>query len=407
MCSPTRAGLLTGRYPIRFGMGRSVVRPWADFGLPPGETTLAESLAEAGYRHRGIFGKWHLGHLRPEFHPLAQGFTTFIGQYNGAADYWTRTREGQPDWHHDDVPTKAEGYTTDLIADAACAFIRRHAGDGPFFCYVPFTAPHDPLQAPDAYLAAYASSTAPAGIDAAARRRLAAMVTCMDDGIGRILATLRETGIQGETLMWFMSDNGGVTRHRLNGPLREGKLTVYEGGVRVPSALWWPGHIEGGRKIATPIINLDIMPTLLRLAGAAVPDGIDGIDVSDVLTRRADTLPPRDLYFFNGQGGLAREQLAIRTADGWKLVIVGPDIRRPEGYRTQRHRVELFRIDLDPNETRNAADRHPEIVEQLAGRLIAFRNTEPAGVRPTPNQPPEGFRPPLQWRNTPRPQAGK
>jgi arylsulfatase B len=402
MCSPTRAGLMTGRYPMRLGMARSVVRPWAAFGLPPRERTLPEALATVGYAHRGIFGKWHLGHLDPVWHPLSQGFTEFRGQYNGAADYWTRVRDGEPDWHDNAEPLQASGYTTDLIADAACAFIKRNAAQGPFFCYVPFTAPHDPLQVPDHYLAAY-PATAPAGGDPVARdrRKLAAMVTCMDDGIGRILQALRDGGIAEQTVVWFLSDNGGVNRLHLNGALRDGKLTVYEGGVRVPSAVWWPGKIEGGRKVDKPLINLDVMPTLLRLAGAPPVPGIDGVDASELLRGRSDSLPQRDLFFFIGQSGLDREQIAIRSADGWKMVVVGLDIRRPGGYRTPQHKVELFRLIDDPFERHDVASANPEVIQKLGDKLIAFRSAEPAGTTSTPNQSPPEFKPPKQWRNRP------
>lgn len=408
MCSPTRAGLLTGRYPIRLGMGRSVVRPWARFGLPPEAQTLPETLAGAGYRHRGVFGKWHLGHLEPVWHPLSQGFTDFQGQYNGAADYWTRVRNGEPDWHDGATPLPATGYTTDLITDAACAFIRRNAGDEPFFCYVPYTAPHDPLQVPDRYLEAYAGSD-DGRQDAVSRdrRTLAAMVACMDDGIGRIMRTLEERGIADRTVVWFLSDNGGVTRLRFNGTLREGKLTVYEGGVRVPSAVWWPGVIEGGRKIGEPMINLDIMPTLLGLIASRPPNGLDGVDASALLTGRSDSLPGRDLYSFTGQSGLQHEQLAVRAADGWKLVVIGPDVRRPAGFRTPDHRVELFRLTEDPGETRDVASEHRDVVKELGRKLVAFRNSEPASVQPTPNQAPDGFQPPKQWRNHPISQPEK
>jgi arylsulfatase A-like enzyme len=149
MCSPTRAGLLTGRYPIRFGLARAVIPPQRNFGLPPEERTIAEALGEAGYRYRGVFGKWHLGHHQAKWHPLAQGFTHFEGHYNGAIDYFALTREGQRDWHVNYEPSKKQGYATDLIAAAASDFIRRAAADdAPYFCYVPFNAPHSPFQAP-------------------------------------------------------------------------------------------------------------------------------------------------------------------------------------------------------------------------------------------------------------------
>ncbi len=364
MCSPTRIGLMSGRYPLRLGLGRSVIRPWSKYGLPPEVQTLPEVLATAGYRNRGAFGKWHLGHLAPQWHPLSQGLTAFLGQYNGAADYWTRIREGELDWHRNADPLEVPGYTTNLITDAACAFIKQHAGDGPFFCYVPYTAPHEPLQAPDKYLAQYPSS-GPADDSTLSqdRRTLAAMVTCMDDGIGRIMRTLQDSGVANNTLVWFFSDNGGVTRLHFNGQLREGKLTVYEGGVRVPCAVWWPGAIEGGRKIDEPSINLDILPTLAHIAGKPAPAGLDGVDISNLLLDKKPAPPQRDLYSFTGQGGLRREQIAVRSADGWKLVVIGPDIRRPQGYNTPRHRVELFRITEDPYERHDVANQHPDVVK--------------------------------------------
>jgi arylsulfatase B len=408
MCSPTRAGLLTGRYPMRYGMARTVVRPWIRNGLPPEERTLPESLAEAGYARRGAFGKWHLGHLAPQWHPLSQGFTDFKGCYNGAADYFTRQRDGQTDWHENWEPVEEPGYTTDLIADAAAAFVRRHATDGPFFCYVAFTAPHDPLQAPARYLAQYAHLDAdPNDRTPSREQRLAAMTACMDDGIGRILQSLQDAGVARDTLVWFMSDNGGIgSIPKNNAPLRGAKLTVYEGGVRVPSAVWWPGVVEGGRNVETPIINLDVMPTVLRACGAAAAGAdrpLDGRDVLDVLAGKPATGPlaSRDLYFFDGQAGLDREQLAVTTGDGWKLVVVGPDVRRPGRWKTPEHRTELFRLSTDPLEKTDLAAKEPRRVEELARKLVEFRKSEPHGSSMAPvNRKPPRFQPPARWRNT-------
>ncbi|MEE1544956.1 MAG: sulfatase-like hydrolase/transferase, partial [Alphaproteobacteria bacterium] len=148
MCSPTRAGLMTGRYPIRFGMARAVIPPWRHFGLDPGEVMLPEALAKAGYRHRGVFGKWHLGHNDAKWHPNSRGFTHFHGHYNGAIDYFDLTREGERDWHLNEKASGEQGYSTDLIAGAASRFIAQNAkGAAPYLCYVPFNAPHSPFQA--------------------------------------------------------------------------------------------------------------------------------------------------------------------------------------------------------------------------------------------------------------------
>ena len=406
MCSPTRAGLMTGRYAMRLGMARAVVRPWAKFGLPPAERTLPEALADAGYAHRGAFGKWHLGHLDPQWHPLAQGFTAYKGMYNGAGDYFKRLRDGEPDWHRDHEPVDEKGYTTELIAAAACEFITRHAGDGPFFCYVPFSAPHDPLQAPPEVVRRFAAlDENPDDNRPSDRQKLAALVACMDDGVGRILAAIEAAGAAKNTVVWFLSDNGGIRSIPGNNtPLRGSKLTVYEGGVRVPAAVWWPGVIEGGRKVDSPVMNVDVMPTLLALAGAAAPSPdrpLDGLDVSAVLTGKQPGSPPRDLYFFDGQSGADDEQIAVTSADGWKLVVRGPDVRRPGGFVTPAHKVELFHLAEDPLEKTDRAAARSDLVAELGKKVVAFRASEPKDSLPPLNRKPADFRPPPRWRNAP------
>lgn len=403
MCSPTREGLMTGRYPMRYGMARSVIRPWMAYGLPTEECMIPELLA-GDYPHRGAFGKWHLGHLDPKWHPLSRGFTQFKGSYNGAVDYWTRNRDGELDWHVNDVPTEEKGYVTDLIADAACTFIREHKADGPFFCYVPFTAPHDPLQAPDKYIEQYAHlDDTPNDGKPSEMQRLAAMVTCMDDGIGRILKTLDDAKIADNTLVWFFSDNGGVKGIAdLNKPLKEGKLTAYEGGVRVPSVVRWPGRIPEGGKITEPIMNLDILPTLLHAANVNRKPSrpLDGVDVLDVLTGKAKSTSPRDMYFFNGQAGLQKEHIAVSTADGWKLVVVGPDVREAKGPRGKQHEIGLYHLSEDPNETKNLSADQPDLMKELWKKIVAFRKSEPSESMTPVNKAPDGFKPPSQWRNT-------
>jgi len=398
MCSPTRAGLMTGRYPIRFGMARSVVRPWLRYGLPAEELTLPQALAQAGYRDRGIFGKWHLGHLDPAWHPLARGFTEFVGQYNGEADYLTRRRNGEIDWHHNYDDIEPEGHSTELIGKAACGFIAGHAKSGPFFCYVPFNAPHDPLRSPKEWLAKYPQLKGD-------EQDMAATVAMMDDQIGRILQTIHDSGVANDTLIVFFSDNGGVLRPpNNNAPLREGKLTTYEGGVRVPAAAWWPGHIEGGRKIETPIINLDLFPAFMHAAGIPGIKGskpLDGVDVFNVLTGKESKTASRDLYFFHAQSGPQREHLAVIDADDWKLVVFGPDIRQEAKLDPARHRSELFHLSDDPYEKNDLARQYPERVKELFAKVLAFRNLEPANAMPTVNKPPEGFNPPPHWHNAP------
>ena len=220
MCSPTRAGLMTGRYPIRFGMARAVVPPWRNYGLDTDEVTIAEALAGAGYVNRGIFGKWHLGHQQKKWHPRSRGFTEFLGCYNGAIDYFSHLREGELDWHHNEQPCYDKGYTTTLIGKAAADFISRSAkSDKPYFCYVPFNAPHSPFQAPQEYIDRYSH------IKGKTKQIYYAMITAMDDEIGRIVDAVEATGQSDNTLIWFFSDNGGVGNIRDNNKPLHGSKT--------------------------------------------------------------------------------------------------------------------------------------------------------------------------------------
>ena len=419
VCSPTRAGLMTGRYPIRFGLMRAVVPPWRKGGLDPAEVTLADVLAGAGYRHRGIFGKWHLGHSATEYHPLRRGFTEFVGHYNGAIDYFTHEREGELDWHRDYDSNYDQGYSTDLIAEAAAGFINGHAGDdSPFLCYVPFNAPHGPLQAKKEDLNAYEHLAAvgsgekaggnnrkqarkPAGGAAGRRGRsprptLAAMFSSLDQGVGQILDALDDNGIAGGTLVWFFSDNGGVGVGD-NRPLRAGKATVFEGGIRVAAALRWPGRVPAGRKITAPTAYIDVLPTLMRITGVEGHGGkpLDGIDVLDLVTGRQDPAD-RDLYSYIGQQGEATEQLTLIEPE-WKLVVIGPKVTDPAADGTKRE-VLLFRIAEDPYETKDVAAEHPDVVERMYGKLKSFRGLQPATAVPPYGQRDGDFRAPKEWK---------
>jgi len=234
ICTPTRAGLMTGRYPHRFGLRDTVIPPWRDYGLSTDEACLPELLAEAGYKRRACIGKWHLGHSRRAYHPLSRGFTSFYGHYNGALDYFTHLREGELDWHRGFEASRDEGYSTTLLADEAVRFIEASDDAAPFLLYLPFNAPHAPLQAEPTALAEYGATNKP-GRDAQ-RPTFSAMVTSLDTAIGRVLDSLEERGFTDNTLVWFFSDNGGeVKQGGNNKPLRGAKHTVWEGGVRVPA----------------------------------------------------------------------------------------------------------------------------------------------------------------------------
>ena len=412
VCTPTRAGLLTGRYPIRYGLMRAVVPPWRKGGLDPMEVTLPEVLARAGYRHRGIFGKWHLGHSDIKYHPLRRGFTEFVGHYNGAIDYFTHEREGELDWHRDYASNRDQGYSTDLIADAAVSFINRHAHDStPFFCYVPFNAPHSPFQAKATDLDAYSDLAqeppllGPPGKKAAGygasgrgrskRQTLAAMISSMDQAVGRILAALKTNRIADNTLVWFFSDNGGIPPGD-NRPLNGQKGTVYEGGIRVPAAARWPGLIAAGSNIDVPLAYIDVLPTLMRVVGLESHGGksLDGINALDILTGKTNE-HHRGVYNYIGQAGEDNEQITLIEPQ-WKLIVIGPRIDNASVLRSQRQ-VRLFRIVTDPYEQNNLATDHPEVVTRMWNKLVTFRSLQPADAVPPYHTRDNAFTPPVEW----------
>ena len=413
VCSPTRAGLMTGRYPIHAGLMRSAIAPWRDYGLDTGEVLLPEVLEGAGYEHRAIFGKWHLGHFQRKWHPLRRGFTEFLG-HNFAVDFFTHERLGERDWSLGYEPLVEEGYATDLVADRAVRFIADHADEAaPFFLYLPFGAPHSPTQAKEEDLPLYEHLSAiemPPGFAAATgvdrpwpldertalRRIHAAMVHALDVGIGRVLGALDEHGVAENTLVLFFSDNGGSVGIGDNGPWQGCKATVYEGGIRVAAAARWPaGNIAGGRDVAVPLAYIDVLPTLMRAVG--IPDHggkpLDGVDVLDVLTGERDALE-RDLYSYVAVTE-DRDQVSVSEGD-WKLVVFGPDLRQPGAAEASTR--QLFRLDEDPLERNDVAGDHPDIVKRLTEKAIAFRALEPPDPMPSFSVGMDGFVPPPDWR---------
>ena len=398
MCSPTRAGLLTGRYPIRFGLARAVIPPQRNFGLPVEERTLADALGAAGYRNRGVFGKWHLGHHQAKWHPLARGFTHFEGHYNGAIDYFSLEREGERDWHVGYEPSKRQGYATDLIAEAACRFIRKAAADdSPYFCYVPFNAPHSPFQAKPKDLARYTK-----GKQASAEDKLKAMIWSMDQAVGRILQAIEESGEADNTQVWFMSDNGGVGRFKANNrPLHGSKLTTFEGGVRVVACVRWPARWKGGRKLENTMGYIDVLPTVLTsaavdpAAGQVAGRELDGVSLCGLLEGSQTDFAERDWYSYHGQGGESNETIAIKTKD-WKLVITGPDVRK--GAITDQHTVFLYRMPEDWRERHNLVAEHPTAVKELFRKLRAYRSLQPEHSVPPYRVGRAGFKPWKNWR---------
>ncbi len=332
-CAPSRCGLLTGRYQNRFGYEFNNDMP--GIGLPLAETTLADRLRSGGYV-TGAIGKWHLGD-EEAFHPLNRGFTEFYGFLGGGHAYLAPSaktvarRERQSLLRNREAVSHTK-YLTDQLGDEAVTFVERHAAE-PWFLYLAFNAPHSPTEATDEYLARVP------GIADEKRRTYAAMVTALDDNVGRVLATLRATGQEENTLVVFLSDNGGPLGNAWNGssnaPLSGQKGDTLEGGIRVPFFVQWKGVLPAGQVIDTPVISLDLAPTLLAASQTTVPADakLDGVNLLPALKGETD-LAPRPLYWrFNFP--LGREPLykmAIREGD-WKYVKSWD--RNAEGQRSE------------------------------------------------------------------------
>jgi arylsulfatase A-like enzyme len=308
VCSPTRAGLMTGRYQQRFGHEFNPGPPAQaedNFGLPLTETTIAQRLKPLGYR-TGMVGKWHLGY-KPEFHPLRRGFDEFYGFLGGAHSYVDLNDRANPVMRGAEPVSKIDYLTEDFTREALSFLDRRKSG--PFFLYLSYNAVHAPMQAAERYLSRFGHIADPR------RRTFAAMLSAMDDGIGQVLAGLRARGLEDNTLIFFLSDNGGPTPSTTssNGPLRGRKGEAFEGGIRVPFIVQWKARLPQGKTWSQPAIALDVMPTAVAAAGGAAPFGIDGVNLLPYCEGR--TGAPHDALFW--RFGLQR---AVRMGD-WKLVL--------------------------------------------------------------------------------------
>jgi len=385
VCSPTRSGLMTGRSPMRLGVAYTVIRPWSQYGVPVTERFMPQAFRDAGYQ-TAITGKWHLGHAYKKFLPRARGFDHAYGHCNGAIDYFTHERDGGLDWNRNGKSVREEGYSTFLIGAEAERFIRQRDRARPFFLYVPFNAPHAPLQAPQEYLGKYES------IADGRRRSYAAMVDAMDATIGRLLATLKEEGVADNTLVLFFSDNGGPAGNAAtNTPLRGGKATTFEGGIRVPALMRWPGRLQAGAVSRQVLTMMDYFPTLAAACGVKPGNRLrlDGKNLWPAI--RSGRAERREDLFFVVEG--ARQvRLAVHRGE-WKLVR--------EETRGGEARNYLFHIEEDPNERNDVAAKHSKLVEELAGAIAEWRKLHPAdGVRDRPA--PDGYRAPAMWAEAAR-----
>lgn len=361
-CSPSRGALLTGRYPDRNGLMHqlSVQENWTGIGLPHSERLLPEIMREHGYA-TALFGKWNIGFAEGS-RPTDRGFDEFIGCISGNCDYYTHVYNGRLDMHVGTEPKRVEGYSTDIFADSAVDFIRR-SSDGPFFLFVPFNAAHYPnrknkaagqpflWQAPAEFFEVYGYSPSTTVTEESYR----AVMTALDAGVGRILQQLDTSGLTERTLVMLASDNGawvGPRRPELevasNAPFRDGRTSLYEGGVRTPCIIRWPGRLPANAVVREPLVNMDLFMLALRAAGIDAPSDrtIDGRDPLPVL-RDGAASPHRNIYFrYRGISGLRQGR--------WKLVR-----------QSESAPLELYDLQTDFAETRDLADERPALAQQL------------------------------------------
>jgi arylsulfatase A-like enzyme len=360
MCTPTRAALMTGRYPFRYGLQTAVIPSSHTYGLALDEYLLPQALKEAGY-YTAIIGKWHLGHADPKYWPRQRGFDYQYGPLIGEIDYFTHEQHGVVDWYRNNDVVKEPGYTTTLLGNDAVKLINEHAAAKPLYLYLTFNAPHTPYQAPQEYLDKYKDVADPS------RRAYAAAITAMDDQIGRVVEALEQKGLRGNTIIFFQSDNGG-TRNKMfagegdmskviipcdNGPFREGKGSLYEGGTRVIAFVNWPGHVKSDYIVDGMIHVVDMYPTIAAIAGASTAKSkpLDGLNMWPTLSEGKPS--PRTEVIYNVEPFRA----GVRERD-WKLIW-----RTPLPSAT-----ELYNIPQDPSEKNNLAAQNPDRVAALQKR---------------------------------------
>ncbi len=358
-CSPTRAGLLTGRYQQRFGHEFNPGPAQAaseTFGLSLDEKTIGDRLKAAGYA-TGWFGKSHLGY-QPPYHPTKRGFDEYFGFLGGAHSYLdAATDKGNP-IQRGTEPVDSIDYTTDAFGREAVGFIEKHKAE-PWFVYLPFNAVHEPLKSIDKYLNRFKN------IEDPKRKEFAAALSALDDAVGSVLTKIRELGQEENTLIFFISDNGGPTGQTTsgNGPLRGFKAQTWEGGIRVPWIIQWKGHVPPGQVDERPVIQLDVLPTALAAVGAdaKLEKPIDGVNLLPYVTGQNKAAPHEALYWRFGA------QIAIRKGD-WKLVKAPTGALKGggPGAKATVEGAELYNLTKDIGETQNLAATEPDKLKELS-----------------------------------------
>ncbi|MBB6429170.1 arylsulfatase A-like enzyme [Algisphaera agarilytica] len=394
-CSPTRHALMTGRYPYRYGAHICNLRSHHTHGASLDERFMSEAMQEVGY-YTAVLGKWHLGMYRQAYWPTSRGFEMHYGLLSGGLDYFTHINDKVTlDWQelHADrsvwkQPLREKGYTTDLLGQRAVKLIGEHDFDQrPLFLYLSFNAPHTPMQAKPEDVKRFNH------VKDSRRRTYSAMMHATDVQVGRVLDALEKRGVDDNTLVIFFSDNGGAgSNASSNEPLRGGKGSQYEGGVRVPAAVTWPGTLKPGQRFSTPLHVVDLFPTFVGLAGGDTTLGqpLDGLDFWPALST-GETLPERVIYHnvadTSGRG-------SVRSGD-WKFMAIKKakapkdSVPLPGG---KLHGL-LFNIAEDPNETKNLAKQRPELVDELWGKLKA-RGPEVVSAKEYCTSAPKGWKAP-------------
>ncbi len=375
VCSPTRAALLTGRYQDYVGVP-GVIRTNANNSwgyLDPNATLLPIPLKEAGY-HTAIIGKWHLGLDSPNT-PNERGFDEFKGWLGDMMDdYWSHRRHGINYMRHNQETIDPEGHATDLFTQWSVEYIQQQAEQTqPFFLYLAYNAPHFPVQPPEDWLSTVQEREPDIS---ETRAKLVAFIEHMDDGIGQIIRALKETGQYENTLIVFTSDNGGhLPSEANNGPFRDGKQSMYEGGLLVPTVAVWPSKIEPSSVTSQVNLSMDLYPTLLDIAGTTSQDSIEGRSFLPTLLGQEPTKEDRPLFFTRREGGTrygGQSIYAVRLGD-WKLLQNSP--WQP---------LELYNVEADPQEKQDVTNEEPEKYKELLRLLM---NHIQQGGR-TPWQPP-------------------
>ena len=410
ICSPTRAALMTGRDPMKLGVSYAVIMPWMNNGIHPEEMFMPQAFQSAGYQ-TALVGKWHLGHSQAIFHPNQRGFDNFYGHLHTEVGYFSPFANlGGADFQRNGVTVTDEGYETFLLADEADRWIRSRDPAKPFFLYMPFIAPHSPLEAPEDYVAKYADLedtrelTRSESIDrtrrmnpaGSARPIYAAVVDALDDAIGKVLTTLKEEGIEEETIILFSSDNGGAAYAgggADNYPLRGGKGTTYEGGIRVIAAMKWKGKIEPGSSFESTMTVMDVFPTLA--AAAEIPTlaskTLDGRNMLPQILNNKDIALKSEIYFASETPNYGEFHTTVFN-DDWKLVQVITSSLYEVNIENQ-----LFNISKDPNEENDLSAKYPSLVRDYAEKIRNWRALHPISGTRSQLVPPPGWRAPKDW----------